>query len=666
MLRKIIYFIGFCFLSFKLMAQTPNIEKIDSVKNIDLENVVVVSQQHVANKKTKILSSLDSYLESHPSVNMIKRGAYAWEPSINGMSTERSIITIDGMRIYGACTDKMDPITSYVEITNLSKANIQNGQSGSAHGATIAGGIDLVRRKSGFNHTGFKGSLFSGIESNNFQKILGTTLQYSAPTFFSDIDFTYRDANNYKAGGGETIDYSQFTKYNLSAISGFKLNHHSQITASLIYDKAVDIGYPALPMDVALAEAIIGSLQFEKHHIADFLHHWETKLYYNQVTHVMDDSKRPFVPIRMDMPGWSKTGGYYSKVLGKYTKHNWMAQLSGHYNYSLAEMTMFSNKPDEKDMFMLTWPGVATINNHLFIEDKINHSKQLNATLNFGIGNHYNQIKDQTGFESLQIFYPHLKPSKNRWLKSLAYKIQYQNKGFEYSLGTAYGERAPSVSEAYGYYLFNSADKYDYLGNPHLKNEKSIELNAGVAYSNSKLSLKWQMAYFNIHDYIIGMPQKKLIPMTIGAKGIKIYESLNQAQIFNTSMTASYQLNKNWQLTSNIIYRRGFSDTLNLPQIQPLTYQSKIQFQKSRIQAEATMQGALAQKEFSSLLGESNTAPYSIFNMAASYWFKFNRQKIQTKLGIENIFDQHYTTFANWNKVPQMGRNVFVNLIYSF
>ncbi|MCC6448555.1 MAG: TonB-dependent receptor plug domain-containing protein, partial [Chitinophagaceae bacterium] len=111
-----------------------------------LEEVIITGKNNLSNKQTKILSSLDSYLESNAAINMIKRGAYAGEPFINGMATERSLITIDGMRIYGACTDKMDPITSYVEITNLSKANIQSGQSGAQHGATIAGSIDLVRK----------------------------------------------------------------------------------------------------------------------------------------------------------------------------------------------------------------------------------------------------------------------------------------------------------------------------------------------------------------------------------------------------------------------------------------------------------------------------------------------------------------------------------------
>src|SRR5690606_2997069 len=124
---------------------------LDSLSNIVLDEVVIIANptdKHL--KEAKALGSLDNYLEKSPSVNMVKRGAYAWEPMLNGMATERSVITLDGMRIYGACTDKMDPITSYVEISNLSKATISNGQSGSQHGGTIAGSVDLVRRKTGF------------------------------------------------------------------------------------------------------------------------------------------------------------------------------------------------------------------------------------------------------------------------------------------------------------------------------------------------------------------------------------------------------------------------------------------------------------------------------------------------------------------------------------
>lgn len=76
----------------------------------------------------KMAVSVDEFLSSSDNISFIKRGAYAWEPLLNNMSTERSTVTIDGMHVFGACTDKMDPITSYVESNNLATIDIKSGQ----------------------------------------------------------------------------------------------------------------------------------------------------------------------------------------------------------------------------------------------------------------------------------------------------------------------------------------------------------------------------------------------------------------------------------------------------------------------------------------------------------------------------------------------------------
>jgi len=651
---------------FGLYAQQEITAPLDTIKPIQLSSVVVIGQQHIANKKVKVFSSLDTYLESNHAINMIKRGAYAWEPMLNGMATERSVITIDGMRIYGACTDKMDPITSYVEITNLSRANIHSGQAGASNGATIAGSIDLVRRQSGFGGKAFKGNIFTGLESANAQKILGTTLQHSSENFFADIDFTYRDANNYKAGGGEEILYSQFTKYNFSTAVGYKLDPHQQVVASLIYDKAIDVGYPALPMDVSKAEAIIGSVQYDRHLSSAIANYWQTKLYYNEVTHVMDDTKRPVVPIRMDMPGWTNTAGFYSKLKGEAGKHTWMANLSGHYNKSLAEMTMFSNNPSEKDMFMLTWPGVHTLYTGLFLEDKITLNKQWNALITLGSGLNYNIVKSDFGYESLAIFYPNMQRIKTRWLENGAIKMNYEKEKWQFSFGTGYGERAPSVSEGYGFYLFNSADKYDYVGNPDMVNEKSLEFNVSSTFTASAFSIKAEADYFRVYDYIIGFNRSDFIPMTIGASGIRMYGQLPVATIFNASLSSDYKITDALQLSGKMVYRKGNSGSLNLPQIQPFSYGTNFKYQHKTIVAEVGAEGALKQTKYSATLGEKPISAYTVINLATSKQFDFAKQKLLLKAGLENIFDRYYSTFADWNRVPRMGRNIFVNVVYGF
>ena len=121
-------------------------QETDSLKIKELKEVIVVgTKSQLHEKQSKTLASVDEFLQKSTKVDLIKRGAYAWEPIINGMTTERTVITIDGMRIFGACTDKMDPVTSYVEVSNLSEATISSGQQGTCHGNTIGGAINKSR-----------------------------------------------------------------------------------------------------------------------------------------------------------------------------------------------------------------------------------------------------------------------------------------------------------------------------------------------------------------------------------------------------------------------------------------------------------------------------------------------------------------------------------------
>ena len=114
----------------------------DSILPVNLTEVILIGKPTQLNEKqVKPLASLDEYLQQSGRIDMIKRGSYAWEPMINNMATERTIVTIDGMRIFGACTDKMDPVTSYVEGSNFSETPIKCGQQGACHGATIVGAI---------------------------------------------------------------------------------------------------------------------------------------------------------------------------------------------------------------------------------------------------------------------------------------------------------------------------------------------------------------------------------------------------------------------------------------------------------------------------------------------------------------------------------------------
>lgn len=641
----------------------------DSIIPINLEEVVVISSfknalEHKSHNKP--LSTLDEYLESSKKVNMIKRGAYAWEPVLNDMGSERLSVTIDGMRIFGACTDKMDPVTSYVDVSNLSEVHVSSGQEGAEQGATIGGSLDLRIEKSNFKPLGWVGSIELGGESGNNAQVIGGELNYSNANFYLDTDIIYRKADNYTAGGGVEVAFSQFEKYNVSVNAGYKVAEGKKLSTTFIYDEARNVGYPALPMDVSLAQAFIGSISWFQDDFIGSLYNWETKLYANKVTHIMDDSKRPDVPIRMDMPGWSDTYGYFSQAKMKTENQQFLLKLDGFYNRSLAEMTMYPVDKNEREMFMLTWPDVRTLNSGFYVEDVIN-LKRGTLKVSGRLAAHNFNITDAFGLNSLRIFYPEMAKQQTRLLKSISAKYHAKLKLFDFTSSLSYGDRAPSVSEGFGFYLFNSFDNHDYIGDPNLANEKALEGNLKLSVKREKFQIYLEGNYFHITDYIIGAVDTNLSVMTIGADGVKIYKNLESADLYNTSLDVEYKLLSDLKLSGIVSYHQGTDqDGGNLPFISPLSYKSSLQYNHESFSGSIAMRGASSQVNFSPDFGEDETDSYTVFSLTVGKAFSIYNDNLFLKLGVENLFDTYYSTYSDWKNIPRIGRNYFLTASYAF
>ncbi|WP_027137836.1 TonB-copper family protein [Gaetbulibacter saemankumensis] len=631
-----------------------------------LDEIQIIGRHKLSHyRQEKTLSSIDDYLEKANKITMIKRGNYAWEPTLNNMASERLNITIDGMQIFGACTDKMDPITSYVDVSNLDNVNIGSGQSGNENGHCIGGSIDLKLPDSKFYESGLKTSVDLGYETNGNYKISGLDLEYSGKSFYFNLDGIFRKSDNYKSGNNQEVLYSQFQKYNLSLQTGIKVSENHSIDANIIYDKANDVGYPALPMDVSLAEAVITSLSHNYSNNSNFIKTLESKLYFNSITHIMDDSKRPDVPIRMDMPGWSNTFGFYSKAQVSTNKHHSSFNLNGYYNQSLAEMTMYPNNSNEPDMFMHTWPDIRTLNTGFFVKDiyQINSNAAITNSARLSYQN--NRIAKEEGLESLKIFYPDIEANKSRILTSIVSVYNFKKEQYSYSFGLGYGSRAPSVSEGYAFYIFNSYDNFDYIGNPNLKNEKALEVNFSSSMHKNNFHIGIEASYFRISDYIIGDIDPTISPMTIGANGVKLHKSLDYATIFDIYLNSSYQLSSKFSVNGTIGYNYGkASNRKYLPFIKPLSYLAEINYSTQKFNAAIQLTGNGNQSQYSSFYGENKTPAYALLNCNLGNAFDYNNNKIVLKYGIENLLDTKYSTFADWNGILRQGRNFYINLSF--
>ena len=641
----------------------------DTISHETTIDEVVVSATIDTGKKATAkgrVASIDEHLAQLSGVEMVRRGSYAWEPVVNSMSTERVSTTIDGMKIFYACTDKMDPVTSYVESGNLQRITLNSGLDGNPQATgNIGGSLDLKLRRVGFDAKPSEYNMSAGYESNGNVQVYGADAALSSHRFYANFGLFYRHAGNYKAGGGEELPFSQFRKTNAFANIGWQLADNHIVEGTFIYDIATDVGYPALNMDVKRAQGIISAFSFRRENMQGWFYRSETKAYYNRILHDMDDTQRPDVIIHMDMPGRSQTAGVYSLLQGNRGAHYYQLNYDAYYNTLFADMTMYPG--GAAPMYMLTWPDVSTINAGVALNDDINLNEHHRIRLSAKGAWQRQHLGSDEGFQALSIYFPGMDRGNSRFIGRLAATYHLSAVNYQLSLGTGLGMRAPTVTESYGYFQNNTFDRYDYIGNPHLKNETAIEVNTAAKFSffNSQLSIEIKGNVFFLQNYIIGRPDNRLSAMTIGAAGVKVYQNLPSAQIFNTSLTFDYTPFRWLTWKNRLTYSYGReSSSARLPLIAPLTYQGTLEFLWRNITAQCGVRLAARNSHCGILYGETPTPGYAVWNLNIGGHFRFGRLNTDLNLGVENLFDRHYSTYSDWNHIPQKGRNIYVTTAF--
>ena len=651
--------LGTVLLSTILLSDTVATEKVQN-----LDEVVIVSEAGRGRKRSVKgqVASIDEHLSELRNVSFVRRGSYAWEPVVNNMQTERLSTTIDGMKIFYACTDKMDPVTSYVESGNLQSISLNSGLDGNPQATgNIGGSLDLKLRKAGFDNDTFYASASAGHEWNGHVQVYGADAALSSHRTYLNVGAFYRHADNYKAGGGDELQFSQFQKVNVFTNAGLQLAERDMLEATFIFDRATDVGYPALNMDVAKAEGLITSLSY-KHLFRKAS--WETKAYYNHITHIMDDTKRPDVEIHMDMPGKSWTAGVYSLLTTSLKQHDLALNYDLYYNRLFADMTMYPG--GAAPMYMVTWPDVGTLNTGVALTDNISIARNQSLRLSAKVAWQQQHLNNEEGYHALRVFFPGMEDAYHQTTGRIAANYALSIKNYALSIGAGWGSRAPTVTEAYGYYLNNTFDQYDYIGNPSLKNESAVELNGAVKWHPmERVNVTLDGNVFLFSNYTIGQFETRLSPMTVGAEGVKVYGNISHATIANASLTAEWQLTEQLRWNGKVSYSSGRdADGDPLPLISPISWQSDWIYQHQRFQAQATIKGNARQSNYSGKYGETAAKAWTILNLSVQYQLSVLNSQLSVRCGVENLFDKQYATYADWNHIPQKGRNIYMNLTF--
>lgn len=645
---------------------------IDSIKPITKLNEVVIctdgnggADEAFNFYRSSKISSTEDIMMRMEGVNIIRRGAFGMEPTLRSYSAGQINMMVNGMRMYGACTDKMDPVSSYIEPVNLNKLQVNHGAGSSVAGSTVGGTINFELKEASFNDKKRPNvNLYTQLSSVNLATNSGFNVNLNNKNIATRFSGAYRKANNYLNGYGNEVKFTAYEKFNINSNTVVKAGKKSTFLIDLIYDKGLNIGYPALPMDVSLAEAFIGSVT-HRMAIAKLNNAMiETKVYYNQVSHYMDDTKRPETVIHMDMPGWSNTKGFYSNFTYTKKRHDLTIRIDGHNAYTRADMTMYPL--NEKEMFMQTLPGNQLYNLGAALQYKYHFNKKYYAGFTTREDYFKQKAIDEVGILQWAGFGFDVSETRSNWLNNTGVNIGRDVKNWQSMVTVASGSRLPTSNERMGFYLFNRADGYDYIGKYDLSPEQSLQVEYKNTFMVKKVALSATLFYHHINNYIYSYVVQDYSAMTIGARGVKTYQNIGYATLMGFESSVKFKVYKFWY-QGNVRYTRGdLSNGLAMQQVPPLKALSALRYQYKQFQAQVEHAFAATQNRINTQFGEINTGSWHTFATRASYMVKTKTSVIQFNLAIENVFNKYFREHLDWGKIPQPGRNFTIGLNYYF
>jgi len=652
-------------------AQQAQTDSSCHVSNVNLSDVLVSCQSNNETPqlnyyKQNRIPTTEEILGRIQGVSLIRRGNYGMEPALRCYCGGQVNTTLNGMKIFGACTDRMDPVTIYVEPNNLESIDIAQGASGCKYGSTIGGSMNMDIKEA--QNTSMRQLYFttaSSYSSVNNGYNGSASLVSSGPKASFRIGLVYRKAFDYREGGGEVVSHSGYEKGNISASASFKIKPAQTLILDYIGDMGWNIGFPALQMDTRKAQANIASVSYVTKHERPVLKETETKVYFNYIYHLMDNSQRTDAPMQMTMPGLSYTAGAYSDLKLAGGKYNQVELRADYYaNYTKASMTMYpENSPV---MYMLTLPDNLRQFAGVYAADEWDIKR--NHILRFNVRSelmHTNLLSD-AGRAQWAVFTDSTSSTKLLPSASIQYTWMAPHH-VTFNLTGAYGSSAPSGNQLYGYYLFTAIDNYDYIGNPLLKTEKSLQAEANVSYKNDITAVSVTGYYHRLYEYILGTVLDNYSPITYGAYGVKQYINLPGAFITGAEASVSVNLKQGFQSMNTFNYSYGsLSNGSAVPMLSPLRGINSIRYTFKSWHIQAETDWALAKSRINTSVGEISSPAYGLLNLRTGYQFRLPHHIWDVNFSVENVCDQKYRTYSDWNTILRPGRSYVVYVSYSF
>ncbi|WP_457626489.1 TonB-dependent receptor domain-containing protein [Persephonella sp.] len=646
-------------------------ETVGETKETTEEEIKITRQIDVG----EILSSI------FPEVNHIRKGGTANDITIRGFGRDNINVLLDGMRIYNACPNRMDPAIFHMSTRQVKEVRILEGPFDVENQGSLAGVVNLISKDPEAGRGGsvyFTGGYFNYLHggfdayagSETVKALVGYSKQYSKPYLSGEGKKFTEYPTGSSAYKPSEKDHTAFDIDNFWTKLVVTPNSDNQIKINYAFDEAKDVLYPYLKMDAVYdrthrinGEYYIKSLGLK------------VSAYWNFVKHDMQDRWR------VSSTGWSR--GYMMRNLAKTKTYG--AKIEKEWKISDIKLKTGI------DAYLRNWRAdntLMTLDNRGMIPDVdiknigafIKGTKPVgNVVLSAGL--RIDSTKSEADRGALGTANQNLYSSyySNYDLSQTdtyltgnivaRYKIDKRSSVY---IGFGHTVRVPDPEERY-IALKKPMTKPNWVGNPNLNPTKNNEIDAGFEYYKGLFGIKGNLFYSDLTDYIYLTRISPVAPPE--TKDATSYQNID-AHIYGGDITVIGMITDTVSVEAGAAYQRGRKDSGNytdkdLAEIPPLKTRLAVKYDNGTVFGQIEGIYASRQNDVDSDLNEVETKSYYVVNIKTGF-NAGNRAFIG--LGIDNVFDKNYYThlsylrnpFSTGTKIPEPGRFVYMNVIYRF
>lgn len=596
-------------------------------------------------------------------VAMIRRGAFAQEVSIRGFGAERVSTVIDGMKVHGACSDRMDPVASYVEVENLDRMEIAKGGFDMTQAAPSSGSVALVTRKPVFDAP-WTAEAEAGWESAaGTQRLRAGTAGALSDDVAMRATASLRRAGDFRAGGGEVLAHSGYAKTNYKTDLAWRAGEDHRLTASFIGDDAWDVGFPSTIMDTRRTIALIGSLEHQWARPLAWLPSLRTLLYANRIDHWMDDKDRD-VTRRLVMPGMYMPMYGRTRTAGLREEARYLAgggtglvvvEVSHMDAYADMWMHLIDNSGSVQ---LLTLGDVRDERASIAAE----HTEQLSEAVSLRGSLRAEGALRDVGMErfrrQLDAFHPGL--DMRRFLAGVSASLAFDVRvaaPLRLGASLAHATRLPSHLESHGFYSYSYTEAAFLIGNPALLPERSLQGELRAEFDDGTTSLRASVFVNDVQQYIV--PLRNPDPRE---SDLRRYGNISGVTLAGGELRAMTRLGSAWEASVSLAHVDWLEQAV--PLLPPLTGVASLGWRGDPFWVGVNLRAAARATHvelYYDLEGraERETPGFVVLDLRARWQAT---DLVEIAAGVENLLDHRYHEHLSVQHLPSPGRNIYAGV----